>query len=58
VSGSQRSWFAVLTVVLDPSITRVSVTGNIADLRNPKQALARSFLSYSVSSLVVLWHIS
>lgn len=37
-------------VVLDPSILRVAVAGNIIDLPGPKKVLAEKFLPIKVSS--------
>ena len=42
-------------IVLDPSIVRVAVAGNVADLPNPKASLARSFIQYKVRTARVLF---
>lgn len=39
----------ILMKVLDPSLMRVSVRGDILSLPNPRSALARSFLAVKVS---------
>jgi len=35
--------------VLDPSVVRVSIAGDILSLPNPRTTLAKSFLPYAVS---------
>jgi hypothetical protein len=44
----------ILIAVLDPSIIRVSVAGDVLSLKDPKAVLARSFLLIKVSTVLTI----